>query len=82
MAAKNQVVMPYRGLWAVQGEGNARVTSIHATRQEAIGAATQIAVQQHSNVLVHDDGVLKARWNSETTSEQPPVAGQSERRLR
>jgi hypothetical protein len=61
MLSKNQLVMPYAGLWAVQGEGHARISSIHKTKQEAIGVARQIAIQQHSNVLVQEqDGNYRA----------------------
>ncbi len=33
---KNQHVVPYNDLWAVRGEGNFKVTSVHQTQAEAI----------------------------------------------
>lgn len=32
MSGKNQHVVPHGGEWAVRGEGNERVTSIHPTQ--------------------------------------------------
>jgi hypothetical protein len=38
MTGKNQHVVPHAGGWAVRGENNSRVTSIHDTQGEAISA--------------------------------------------
>ena len=42
MTGKNQHVMPHEGKWAVQGEGNRRVTSIHNTQAAATDRAREI----------------------------------------
>jgi len=52
---KNQHVVPYDGdRWAVRGEGNKRVTSVHDTQKQAIDAARRIARNQGSEVVIHD----------------------------
>jgi uncharacterized protein YdaT len=50
---KNQHVVPVDGEWGVRGERNARLTSIHTTQAEAIEAAREIAINQHSEVVIH-----------------------------
>ena len=50
---KNQHVVPRNGKWAVRGAGNRRVTSVHDTQAEAIGAATRIARNQRSEAVIH-----------------------------
>jgi len=50
---KNQHVVPHDGKWAVRGEGNEKVTSIHDTQQDAIDAAIPIAKNQQSEVVTH-----------------------------
>ncbi len=50
---KNQHVVPYQNKWAVRGEGNQKVTSIHDTQAEAIPEARKIAINQHSEVVIH-----------------------------
>ena len=58
--AKNQHVVPREGSWAVRGEGNERVTSIHDTQREAIDAARQIAQRQRTEVVIHrPDGRIR-----------------------
>jgi len=57
---KNQHVVPREGRWAVRGEGNERVTSIHDTQREAIDAARQIAQRQRTEVVIHrPDGRIR-----------------------
>ncbi len=51
---KNQHVVPVDGDWGVRGEGNERLTSIHDTQAEAIDAAREIAINQESEVVIHD----------------------------
>ncbi|HAT4986190.1 TPA: DUF2188 domain-containing protein [Serratia marcescens] len=46
--AKNQHVIPHKGQWAVSGEGNQRVTSVHPTQQQAIDAGRGIARNQEN----------------------------------
>lgn len=60
--SKNQHVVPHSGGWAVRGEGNQRVTSVHDTQASAIDVARQIAINQHSELLVHGrNGQIRAR---------------------
>jgi uncharacterized protein YdaT len=59
---KNQHVVPVDGDWGVRGEGNNRLTSIHDTQAEAIEAAREIAINQHSEVVIHrPDGRIRDR---------------------
>lgn len=59
-SSKNQHVVPYDSLWAVRGEGNSRVTSVHQTQGEAIVAAREIAQNQHSELVIHGrDGRIR-----------------------
>lgn len=58
--SKNQHVVPHRDAWAVRGEGNSRVTSIHRTQAEAQAAAREIAINQRSEVVIHrPDGRIR-----------------------
>lgn len=58
--SKNQHVVPHEGGWAVRGEGNSRVTSIHRTQAEAQAAAREIAINQRSEVVIHrPDGRIR-----------------------
>lgn len=50
---KNQHVVPYGKDWAVRGEGNTKVTSVHDTQPEAIIEAKNIAINQKSEVVIH-----------------------------
>ncbi|MHC5539773.1 DUF2188 domain-containing protein [Singulisphaera rosea] len=69
---KNQHVVPHEGGWAVRGEGNSRATSVHPTQTQAINAATQIATNQHSELLIHgQDGQIRER-NSFGHDPYPP----------
>jgi len=57
---KNQHVVPYQKKWAVRGEGNKEVTSTHDTQAEAIPEARKIAINQHSEVVIHrPDGTIR-----------------------
>jgi len=70
--ARNQHVVPREGKWAVLGEGNSKDTSLHATQAEAIEAARQIAINQHSELLIHgEDGQIRER-NSYGQDPFPP----------
>jgi uncharacterized protein YdaT len=53
MTKKNQHVVPHNGEWAVRGAGNQRVTSTHGTQADAAAAARKIAINQHSEVVIH-----------------------------
>jgi hypothetical protein len=59
---KNQHVVPHAGGWAVRGAGNERATSVHSTQSAAIGAARDIARNQHSELLIHGrNGQIRER---------------------
>ena len=68
----NQHVVTHNQKWAVRGENNSRVTSIHDTQQKAIVAARDIAINQKSEVLVHGtNGQIRER-NSYGNDPFPP----------
>ena len=57
---KNQWVVQHKEGWAVRGEGNSKVTAIKATQREAIDAATEIARNQRSEVIIQGrDGKIR-----------------------
>jgi len=46
--------------WAVRGEKNEKVTSTHDTQAQAIQRAKEIAINQHSEVVIHrPDGTIR-----------------------
>lgn len=60
MVGKNQHVVPYKDDWAVRGEKNSKVTSIHENKSQAINAAIEIAQRNQSEVVIHrKDGVIQ-----------------------
>lgn len=62
MTGKNQHVVPHAEGWAVRGEGNERVTSVHDTQREAIERGREIAQNQRSELLIHgENGQIRAR---------------------
>lgn len=57
---KNQHVVPHHGRWAVRGEGNSRVTSIHPTQRQATDSARETARRERSEVVIHgQDGKIR-----------------------
>lgn len=57
---KNQHVVPADGKWGVRGEGNDRLSSVHATQRDAIDAARNTATNQRSEVVIHrPDGRIR-----------------------
>lgn len=51
---KNQHVTPHpNGGWQVKGAGNSRATAHATTQVYAIHIAKEIAVRQHSEVIIH-----------------------------
>lgn len=50
---KNQHVVPHGDSWAVKGAGNQKATSVHNTKQEAVNAGRNIAINQHSELVIH-----------------------------
>lgn len=69
---KNQHVVPHEGGWAVRGEGNSRVTGVHTTQAEAIAQATQIAINQRAEVLIHGRNNQIRERNSHGHDPCPP----------
>ncbi|QCI94639.1 DUF2188 domain-containing protein [Novosphingobium sp. EMRT-2] len=62
MAKKGQHVVPSSGGWSVKKAGASRASSTHATQQEAIAAATQIAKNQRTELYIHGrDGRIRER---------------------
>lgn len=54
MSKKNQHVVKRDDGWAVRGEGNKRDTSHHQTQEQARQAAREIAINQGSEVVIHN----------------------------
>jgi hypothetical protein len=72
MAKKGQHVIPSSGGWSVKKAGASRASSTHATQQEAIEAATQIAKNQRTELYIHGrDGRIRER-NSYGNDPHPP----------
>ncbi|MFO1144431.1 MAG: DUF2188 domain-containing protein [Amaricoccus sp.] len=72
MAGKNQHVVKREGGWAVRGAGNGKDTAHLPTQQQAIERATEIARNQHSEVLIHgENGRIRER-NSYGDDPFPP----------
>ncbi|MGX2042272.1 DUF2188 domain-containing protein (plasmid) [Methylocaldum sp. MU1018] len=72
MSGKNQHVVPHGDEWAVRGENNSRVTSVHPTQAEAIERAREIARNQESELLIHGrNGQIRQR-DSYGNDEYPP----------
>jgi uncharacterized protein YdaT len=60
MSHKDQHVVPHDGEWAVRGEGNDRLTSIHDTQEAAINRAREIARNEQAEVVIHGrDGKIR-----------------------
>ncbi|MCW5519405.1 DUF2188 domain-containing protein [Aureitalea sp. L0-47] len=51
---KNQHVVPHGKGWAVKGAGNQKATKVTSTQKEAINVARNIAKNQKSELLVHN----------------------------
>lgn len=51
---KGQHIVKRKDGWAVRGERNTRDTSHHNTQADAIDAAREIAINQRSEVVIHD----------------------------
>ena len=69
----DQHVVTHGDGWAVRGEGNSRVTSIHDTQQEAIDAGREIARNQGGELLIHGrNGQIRQRDSSGNNDPYPP----------
>ena len=59
---KNQHVVRSGGKWAVRGERNPKITSLHDTQREAIEKAREISRNQKSELIIHGvDGKIRAK---------------------
>ncbi len=59
---KNQHVVPNGEKWAVKGAGNERATKIVETQKDAMKIAREIAINQHSEVIIHGkDGTFREK---------------------
>jgi hypothetical protein len=59
---KNQHIVPHDGRWAVRGENNSRVSSIHNTQSAAINAGRSTAQREHSELVIHGrDGRIREK---------------------
>jgi hypothetical protein len=69
---KNQHVVPHGDDWAVRGAGNERATRIFETQQQAIDFARQTAMNQQSEMFIHNQqGQIRER-NSYGNDPCPP----------
>ncbi len=69
---KNQHVVKREEGWAVRGEGNKRDTSHHPTQEQAREAAREIAINQHSEVVIHNRQGLIRDKDSYGNDPNPP----------
>jgi hypothetical protein len=73
LAGKNQHVVRRSDGWAVRGENNGRDASLHDTHAQAIDGARDIAINQRSEVVIHDrDGRIRDR-DSYGNDPAPPI---------
>ncbi len=57
---KNQHVVKKNGDWTVKGSGNSKATKKFDTQKQAINFARGIAINQKSEVVIHDrDGKIR-----------------------
>lgn len=62
MGKRGQHVVPSTHGWSVRRAGASRASSVHATQQEAIDAATAIARNQRTELYIHGrDGRIRER---------------------
>ena len=70
--AKNQHVVPHNGGWAVRGAGNVRITRQFDTQRQAYDYGRQTALNQQSELFVHNRlGRIRQR-NSYGNDPHPP----------
>jgi hypothetical protein len=70
---KNQHIVPHGGGWAILGAGNEKVTRQFETQREAIEHGRQIAINQQSELIIHNqEGRIRER-NSYGNDPFPPA---------
>lgn len=69
---KNQHVVPTNGRWGIRGEDNTRLTQTFDTQREAYERAREIAINQQSELFIHNrQGRIRER-NSYGNDPYPP----------
>lgn len=69
---KESACVPNNGRWSVRGAGNTRVTQTFDTQREAIARAREIAINQQSEMFIHNrQGQFRDR-NSYGNDPYPP----------
>lgn len=59
---RNQHVVKHSDGWAIKGEGNQKATKIVDTKEQAIVIAKDIAINQHSELVIHGrDGKIQEK---------------------
>ena len=72
MTKHAQHVVPSERGWSVRKAGSSRASSLHATQQEAIDAATALARKQRTELYIHGrDGRIRER-SSYGNDRHPP----------
>lgn len=62
MAKKGQHVVPRSDGWSVRKTGATRASSVHASQEDAIEAATRLARNQKTELYIHGrDGRIRER---------------------
>ena len=70
---KNQHVTPSPGGgWQIKGAGNSKATKITKTQREAIAIAKEIAKNQHSELIIHNQKSRIRERNSYGNDPFPP----------
>ena len=70
---KNQHVVPHpQGGWQVKGAGNSRATVRTETQEEARRIAREIAINQRSEVIIHNEQGRIREKNSYGNDPYPP----------
>jgi len=54
MTAHNQHVVPHEGKWAIRTEGSEKLSSVHATQEEAVSRARERAHRMGTALFIHD----------------------------
>jgi uncharacterized protein YdaT len=69
---KNQHIVQHENGWAVKSEGANKATQVFPTQQEAIERGREIAINQKSELLIHNrEGQVRER-NSYGNDPHPP----------
>ncbi len=69
---KDQHVVPHSDGWAVKAENASKATQVFGTQKEAIARGREIAINQQSELLIHNrEGQIRER-NSYGNDPHPP----------